>query len=97
MGIFILIIIFLGLVGVLLSLIRHPSLWNAIALVLLIGVGVLLLRPVCTPLSEEQLKAFSVPIEQRTNERDTLYLRIWQKRDGQWYQCKTYISRIAFF
>jgi len=41
------------------------------------------------------LTTFNVPIEQRTD-RD-FYLRVFQQRDGQWYQCKTWISRFFFF
>lgn len=53
------------------------------------------LHPVCVPLSADDLKGFNVPIEQRTD-RD-LYLKVFQRRDGRWYQCKTWISRQFFF
>lgn len=56
---------------------------------------VFVLRPVCVPLTTEDLKTFNVPIEQRTD-RD-FYLKVFQRRDGQWYQCKTWISRFFFF
>jgi hypothetical protein len=46
-------------------------------------------------LSREDLRGFTVPIEQRTD-RD-LYLTVFQKRDGQWHQCKTWLSRQFFF
>ncbi len=49
------------------------------------------LHPVCVPLSAEDLQGFNVPIEQRTD-RD-LYLKVFQRRGGRWYQCKTWISR----
>jgi hypothetical protein len=52
-------------------------------------------RPVCVPLSAGDLKGFNVPIEQRTD-RD-FYLKVFQERGGQWYQCKTWISRQPFF
>lgn len=65
-----------------------------IVVLLLTGI-IFLLQPVCVPLSEEDLKSFNVPIEQRTD-RD-LYLKVFQKKDGQWYQCKTRISRYFFF
>jgi hypothetical protein len=54
------------------------------------------LRPVCRPLSAEDLAQFNVPIEQRTD-RDTYYLRVFQHRDGQWHHCKTWLSRQLFF
>lgn len=53
------------------------------------------LHPVCVPLSAEDLRGFNVPIEQRTD-RD-LYLKVFQRSDGRWYQCKTWISRQFFF
>jgi len=66
----------------------------------LVGLLVLLLiflafRPVCVPLSAEDLQGFNVPIDQRTD-RD-FYLKVFQKRNGQWYQCKTWLSREMFF
>jgi len=56
---------------------------------------VFLLRPVCVPLTADDLKRFNVPIEQRTD-RD-FYLMVFQRRGDQWYQCKTWISRFLFF
>jgi hypothetical protein len=47
------------------------------------------------PLSSHEIAQFNSPIEQRSD-RD-LYLRVFQYRDGQWYQCKTWISRQLFF
>ena len=53
------------------------------------------LRPVCVRLSAEDLAGFNSPIETRTD-RD-VYLRVFQQIDGQWYQCKTWLSRQFFF
>jgi hypothetical protein len=55
----------------------------------------LALRPICVPLTADDLAGFNVPIEQRTD-RD-FYLAVFQHRDGRWYQCKTWISRALFF
>jgi hypothetical protein len=55
----------------------------------------LALRPVCVPISAEELAQFNVPIEQR-DDRD-LYLQVFQRRNGQWHQCKTWLSRQLFF
>ena len=52
-------------------------------------------RPVCVPLTADDLTQFNVPIEQRTD-RD-FYLRVFQRRGGGWYQCKTWLSRQFFF
>ena len=67
----------------------------ALLFVVPVAVLVFLLRPVCVPLTPEDLKTFNVPIELRTD-RD-FYLRVFQQRDGQWYHCKTWISRFFFF
>ena len=64
-----------------------------VAIVVLLGIAAL--RPVCVPLTQEDLAGFNVPIEQRTD-RD-MYLRVFQQRDGQWFQCKTWLSRQFFF
>ena len=53
------------------------------------------MRPVCTPISDEDLKSFNVPIEKRTD-RD-FYLKVFQQKDGHWSQCKTALSRFFFF
>jgi len=68
--------------------------WAAIAL-LVAGAGYCSLRPVCVPLSSDDLARFNVPIERRTD-RD-FYVPVFQRRDGQWYQCKTWLSRQLFF
>jgi hypothetical protein len=53
------------------------------------------LRPVCVSLSKEDLAQFNVPIEQR-RDRD-IYLEVFHFRNGQWHQCKTWLSRQFFF
>ena len=67
----------------------------AILLLLLVCLSAWVLRPVCLPLSPEDLSGFNVPIEQRSDQ--DLYLRVFQHRNGQWYQCKTWLSRQFFF
>jgi hypothetical protein len=53
------------------------------------------MRVVSGPLSAEDLRGFNIPIEQRTDQ--DLYLRVFQQRRGQWYQCRTWVSRQFFF
>jgi hypothetical protein len=50
-------------------------------------------RPVCVPLSQDNLASFNQPAKQRMAQRD-LYLKVWQEKAGQWFQCKTYFSRL---
>lgn len=70
------------------------KIWIA-GLLLAAGIIAWSLRPVCVPLSRDDLHGFNVPIEQRTD-RD-LYLQVFQRRNEQWYQCKTWLSRQFFF
>jgi hypothetical protein len=53
------------------------------------------LSPVCIALSDEDLAGFTAPIETRTDH--DFYLQVFQRIDGRWYQCKTWISRQLFF
>ena len=71
---------------------RRLGAWGLLAAGL--GLLALLLRPVCVPLSPDALASSTVPIEQRTD-RD-FHLRVFQQRDGQWMQCKTWLSRTFF-
>ena len=53
------------------------------------------LHPVCVALSEAEAAAVDGPIASRTD-RDLLG-PVFQYRDGQWHQCKSWISRQFFF
>jgi hypothetical protein len=66
-----------------------------LAFVVVLGLLAWALHPVCVPLSAQDLRGFNVPIEQRAD-RD-MYLQVFQWRHGQWYQCKTWLSRQLFF
>jgi len=65
-----------------------------ISFIITLGLVVFLFYPVCGPLSAGNLQTMNVPIEQRTD-RD-FYLRVFQKKNGEWYHCKIRISRIFF-
>ncbi len=56
--------------------------WMACVLLLCAGGAWFLFRPVC------------VPIEQRTNQG--FYLKVFQNKNGQWHQCKIWVSRFFF-
>ncbi|HUK86966.1 MAG TPA: hypothetical protein VLT85_04825 [Terriglobales bacterium] len=64
----------------------------------LVALGLVWLgHPVCVPIPDEELKNFTpLPIEQRTD-RDLFLFRTFQKRDGHWCQCKSWIAREMFF
>lgn len=71
------------------------ALQAAVVLALALALMAIVFRPVCVPLSADDLRQFTVPIEQR-QDRD-LYLTVFQHRDGRWFQCKTWLSRQFFF
>ena len=54
-------------------------------------------HPVCVPLSAAEVAAAErwTPLAQRTERQ--LHGPVWQRRGGQWYQCKSWISRQLFF
>lgn len=67
-----------------------------LVLLLIIGGVGYGLRPQCSPIADEALAHFGIPIEER-QDRD-FYLKVFQrKEDGHWYQCKTAMSRAFFF
>jgi len=68
--------------------------WLVFVVALAFVVG-FTLRPICVALTPEQVASFTSPIGERTD-RD-IYLRVFQQRNGQWLQCKTWISRQLFF
>ncbi|HMX42568.1 MAG TPA: hypothetical protein PKB12_02505 [Elusimicrobiota bacterium] len=70
---------------------RKVLLWALLGFVFFL---VYLFQPVCVPLTDEDLKSFNGPIEQRTD-RD-FYLKVFQKKNGRWHQCKTRVSRLFF-
>jgi len=63
--------------------------------VLVVIAGVAAFRPVCVPLSDQDLAGFNTPIETRTDH--DFYLQVFQQIDGRWFQCKTWLSRQFFF
>lgn len=54
-------------------------------------------HPICMPLSAADVAEAAkwMPLEKRTDRQ--LHGPIFQKRGGQWYQCKSWISREFFF
>ena len=54
-------------------------------------------HPVCVPLTDEFVAEAAKygPLETRTDRQ--MHGPVWQRRDGRWYQCKSWISRQLFF
>jgi len=68
---------------------------TGIPILLIVVILYLMFRPVCVIITDEEVKNFNPPIETRTDKN--FYLKTFQKRENQWYQCKTWISRKFFF
>ena len=56
----------------------------------------LVFRPACVPIDAESVAQFDPPIE--TRQETTFYgSPIFQQKNNQWFQCKTWIARQFFF
>lgn len=71
---------------------RRTVLLTLVAAAAVAGLAAYGLSPVCEPLDREQISSLKPPLAERSD-RD-IYLKVFQKRDGQWYQCKTRLSRL---
>ncbi len=70
---------------------------TAIVVALLLALAFWCWHPVCVPITPAEQTMFTpVPIEQRTDER-MWGIQAFQKRDGQWCQCKPWLARVMFF
>jgi hypothetical protein len=67
----------------------------AVTLFLVVGGAVFLFRPVCVPIENGEEDAKKYNYEQR--EDKNFYVKVFQKKDGQWHHCKTWIGRQFFF
>ena len=74
---------------------RTVMIFTGLAAIIMIAVMGYFLRPVCVPLTQANLSSFNVPLKQRLEARD-FYVRVWQEKRGQWYQCKTHVSWLMF-
>jgi hypothetical protein len=79
---------------VLMKVIKKLIGFTVFAVFLILGL-MFIFRPVCVLLSDEDLKHFNIPIEERTDK--DFYLKVFQQKNGQWHQCKTWVSRTFFF
>lgn len=63
---------------------------------LIVAGAVFLFRPACRAIDAETLARFDPPIETR---RETTFYGspLFQHKQGQWFQCKTWLSRQFFF
>ena len=75
----------------------NRTLLTLVVLVALVGAGaVFLFRPACRAIDAESVALFDPPIETR---RETTFYGspVFQQKDGEWFQCKTWLSRQFFF
>jgi hypothetical protein len=77
----------------------RPRIWVALLALILVttAVSAWLVHPICVPLTPADVESFNRwrPLEQRTDRQ--LHGRVFRQRAGQWYQCKSWISRQLFF
>ncbi|HLG23364.1 MAG TPA: hypothetical protein VI564_00365 [Candidatus Nanoarchaeia archaeon] len=66
----------------------------AFAIILAVIILSLALWPVCRKIPNETLKSFNTPIETRADK--DFYIKVFQEKNGEWYQCKTFLSRMFF-
>jgi hypothetical protein len=77
----------------------RPRIWVVVLGLALLAAAVSawLVHPICVPLTPADVESFNrwQPLEQRTDRQ--LHRRVFRQRAGQWYQCKSWISRKLFF
>ena len=71
---------------------RLAMVLTGLAALIVIGTIGFFFRPVCQPLTQDNLSSFNIPLQQRLAARD-FYVKVWQEKVGQWYQCKTCFTR----
>jgi hypothetical protein len=78
---------------------RHARLavWTLVGFALVASMFAWCIHPVCMPLSAADLTEAAkwASLETRTDRQ--LHGPIFQRRNGGWYQCKSWISRQFFF
>jgi hypothetical protein len=70
--------------------------WVALGLLVAGTVGGLtfMFRPVCVPIESGEQEAAQYHYSERQDK--DFYVKVFQKKDGQWHHCKTWISRQCF-
>jgi hypothetical protein len=53
------------------------------------------IRPICVPMTKAEVRQLRPRFDDR-DDRDLFYLKVYQRRDGDPYQCKTWLSRELF-
>lgn len=75
---------------------RHPWTVGIAGGVTLLALLVWFLHPVCRAIPEEEIANFDPPIDTRTA-TNMIGQPVFQKRDGRWFHCKSWIARQLFF
>lgn len=60
-----------------------------------LGGLVFMFRPVCRPIENGEQQAAQYHYSERQDK--DFYVKVFQKQEGQWHHCKTWISRQFFF
>ena len=69
----------------------------SIIILALVGVGIFALSPKCVIIDKE-LMVTTLNLDNRTETAgvEPFTFKVFQKKEGTWYQCKTQISRFFF-
>jgi len=71
-----------------------------LATVLLLAIAVAMvaaaIRPICVPMTAVEARQMRPRFDDR-DDRDLFYLKIYQRRDGAPFECKTWITRAMMF
>ncbi|HVP43459.1 MAG TPA: hypothetical protein VMS96_08490 [Terriglobales bacterium] len=68
----------------------------AIAFAVLLAIALWCWHPVCVPMEPEVGRLFESMTPEQRNESQW-GIRTFQRRDGQWCQCKPWLAREMFF
>jgi len=71
--------------------------WVALGLLIAGTLGglIFMFRPVCVPIENGEQQAAQYRYSERQDK--DFYVKVFQKQDGQWHHCKTWVSRQFFF
>ena len=68
--------------------------FTGFAAIIVIGTIGFFFRPVCLPLTKDNLASFYSPTAPRMEQRDW-YLQVWRQKGGQWSECRIYLTRLT--
>ncbi len=65
---------------------------SLILVAVVVAMAAAALRPVCVPMSSQDVARSSVPFDDRTD-KDLFFLKVYQRKGRVRYECKTWLTR----